>query len=134
MVENNDLNFLCPLVLISLLSFSDLPTSFLFISSKNVALSPREACIVKTGEGGEGLLYKKAFVFFLRSFLGVFGVGGRAAGGRGGAESGRGGRASGDDGGGDDAIPLGSAPPKKKWKKKIWSSAGRRWPLLTPIL
>ena len=128
------LNFYARLCSSVFFHFSDLPTSFLFISSKNVALSPREACIVKTGEGGEGLLYKKAFVFFLRSFLGVFGVGGRAAGGRGGAESGRGGRAGGDDGGGGDAIPLGSAPPKKKWKKKIWSSAGRRWPLLTPIL
>ena len=128
------LNFYARLCSSVFFHFSDLPTSFLFISSKNVALSPREACIVKTGQGGEGLLYKKAFIFFLRSFLGVFGVGGRAAGGRGGAESGRGGRAGGDDGGGDDAIPLGSAPPKKKWKKKIWSSAGRRWPLLTPIL
>ena len=128
------LNFYARLCSSVFFHFSDLPTSFLFISSKNVALSPREACIVKTGEGGEGLLYKKAFVFFLRSFLGVFGVGGRAAGGRGGAESGRGGRAGDDDGGGADTIPLGSAPPKKKWKKKIWSSAGRRWPLLTPIL
>ena len=135
MVENNDLKFSRPFIFYkSVFVPSDIRASFLFLP-KDAAPSAREAWIAwKTGKEREDPPCKETLSVCLRSFLGMLEVEGRAGGGRGGAGSGRGGRAGGDDGGGGVAIPRGGAQPPNSCEIIFFGGAGRRWPLLTPIL